>query len=236
MLEQHKPLFSYNILIFPLLAALAVHALLLLIKFEYEPSIQTDQSKLLKVSLYVEETEPPAKKIEKKLSELEPQEKSSDIIEPSLVTKIPDSVISSKPKDKQETTAVSINIDSIKRWSTSEAQKYVDDLEKASLSGLRKGTYEEQLLDPNRVDQRTDYKSNKISTTDGVIHQFKIRGKTRCAMTVHKGDAFNGLDLAPLTGIAKSYNCGDTQKTNVLLNQDGTIKNSDEDDWTITSP
>lgn len=225
---------SVKKLLLGLIAAIVVHGLLLLLKFTLivKTDITPDET-AIKVSLLQEELDKAPVDAPQPLSQSKSQSQSKDSRNPLVETVKPvvnASAHSIKKTEFGETQATSSII--IKKIVTSDAHQYKQQ-NKRVLSELRKGSYEQRLLDPNRIDQRTTLSSQKITTSDGIIHKQKIRGKTICKLKGDYGEAFNDLDLAPLRGMKMGFACGDTQKQNALLNQNGKINNSDRQEWSV---
>lgn len=216
-------------------AAIVVHGLMLLIKFSTNTLVAKSQQEGLIVSLLTEEIDlkEKADKVDLVSQEL-PEEKPTQTTE-SLLLISPQTAISKIKNKEVQGKPLTVSALDIKAWANSDANKFIDEQSRPRLSGLRKDSYEQRLLDPNRIDQRTSPTIDKMSTEDGVIHMQKVRGRTVCGLDSSRnvGDAFNGLDLTPLSGFKKSYTCGDTQRTNLLLDEKGKIKNSDSEKWSI---
>ena len=232
---------SVKKLLLGLIAAIVVHGLLLLLKFTL--IVKTDMTPdetAIKVSLLQEELDKapvdapqPLSQSKSKSQSKDSKGQSKDSRNPLAETVKP--VVNASAHSINETEFEEIQLTSsiiIKKIVTSDAHQYKQQ-NKRVLSGLRKGTYEQRLLDPNRIDQRTTLSSQKITTSDGIIHKQKIRGKTICKLKGDYGEAFNDLDLAPLRGMKMGFACGDKQKQNALLNQNGKINNSDRQEWSV---
>ena len=223
---------SVKKLLLGLIAAIVVHGLLLLLKFTLivKTDITPDET-AIKVSLLQEELDEAPVDAPQPLSQSNDESKDSrNPLAETVKPVVNASAHSIKKTEFGETQATSSII--IKKIVTSDAHQYKQQ-NKRVLSELRKGSYEQRLLDPNRIDQRTALSSQKITTSDGIIHKQKIRGKTICKLKGDYGEAFNDLDLAPLRGMKMGFACGDTQKQNALLNQNGKINNSDRQEWSV---
>lgn len=231
---------STKIRLLAVIAAIAVHGLLLLITFSVKSFVAEPQGEVLKVTLLVEQPErkvPDAKEAPDQvppMSQDVPKDNAAQNTKlPLLIS--PQTVITALNDNDAQEKQITVSALDVTAWANIDASKFIDEQSRPRLSGLRKGSYEQRLLDPNRIDQRTSPKIDKISTQDGVIHTSKIRGRTVCGMDSSRnvGSAFNGLDLKPLSGQRSSYACGDTKRTNVLLDDNNKIKNSDAEKWSI---
>ena len=229
-----------KILLVALALALGLHGLLLLIKFNIGSFEATDLKKPLLVTLMTDDSpifqEPQIDEVIRELIAVteEPTEAESLVEASPPVATASVITIDRNEDDSNPTQTASISQLDVTRWIQNDAIEFVDERQKVQLSGLRKGTYEHALLDPSRPDQRTSPTSDRVATSDGLIHVQKIKGQTVCMLKADAGPALNGLDLVPISGKSIAYACGDTKKQNVLLAQDGTIKNSDVQEWSIS--
>ena len=107
----------------------------------------------------------------------------------------------------------------IEQWAKQESSKYLDQRDKTNISKLRRGSYTEKWLDPNRVDTRDSDKDTVIRAPDGVIHVSKVNGELICILIESDGNT-------------RSFYCGDPT-LNVLQNESGSIKNSDREEWKV---
>ena len=229
---------TINTMLLALLAAIVLHVFLLTLKLNVSPPSLKPVYDTLTVSLFSEklDKEPDvAPQVVNEIPEETPQEKKEQnkakpvlVNNKTVITKLTQ-VISEEPHNKP----ISVSTMDIKSWANREAGKFMDEQSTAPLIGLRKGSFEERLLDPNRKDQRTSLTSDKISTSDGQIHVQKVAGKTVCRLVGNSGAAFNDLALAPISGKKMGYNCGNVNNRNVLIDENGRIKNSDLDKWSV---
>jgi hypothetical protein len=223
-------------LLVALALALGLHGMLLFIEFNIWAFEPTTVSKRILVNLMLDDQ---AIKQEPQVDEIAPEpspvleddmaEEASSPVEVSSVI-----AVDSNQDDQNSIQTISINQVDVQRWIHNDAFDFVDQTQKRQLNGLRRGSYEQALLDPSRPDQRTSLSSEAIETSDGVIHVQKIKGKLVCRLKGNSGEAFNDLDLAPLSGKKMGYACGDVKKLNILLTKDGGIKNSDTQEWSIS--
>lgn len=242
--NSHKVSTFFQPLQIALAAAIVLHLFLLLVKFNLGSAVSKPLEQVITVSLLSQ------KQTEAQDEVIELTHQKNDIqFEPKQVTteKKPQSevkavlvndktVITKVAEDNQERSQskeIFVGSVDIKAWANRDAVKFMSEHNSAELSVLRKGSIEERLLNPNRKDQRTSLSSDKIATSDGDIHAQKIAGKTVCRLDVNAEAGFNDLALAPLSGKAMGFACGDTKTENDFIDDKGRIKNSDFDEWTI---
>lgn len=215
-----------------LIGAITVHVGLLLISNKTQSVLPANIDKPLSVRLLTDE---PNTKERKKESATKPVSKS-----PQLSNKISQTDKSKRLSNFEKNTTLEIHTKVIsgsmlQRWINDDAKVFTEQHNKKKLQGLRHNSYEKQWLDPTRVDTQTNRTSEKIETSEGIIHKIKVKGKTVCKFDVglNTGQALNDLDLKPLSGKAMVYHCGENKSSNPLLDRKGNIKNSDVEDWNI---
>lgn len=117
---------------------------------------------------------------------------------------------------KERTLVVELK-DDYEEWAKQESSKHLDQRDKTNLSKLRRGSYTEKWLAPNKVDTRDSDEDTFIRTTDGVIRASKVNGELICILIERDGKT-------------RSFYCGDPI-LNILQNKSGSIKNSDREEW-----
>jgi len=128
-----------------------------------------------------------------------------------------DSIRDTSVKQTDEPAQPKISLSTIEQWVKQETSDYLDQKGKTNLSRLRKESYTEKWLDPNRVDTSDSNEDTKIRTTDGVIWVSKVNGRLTCI-------------LVPNIGDPKTFYCG-APTLNRFLDEAGAIKNSDRGNW-----
>ena len=183
--------------------------LLMPLTFDTTPN-KAPKERVLNIELKSNETEASELKIS-------PDDQITDEEDVKTETKVePPTVTENSPKIEIKPETLILR-STIQQWAKQDSSEYIDKKQKTDLSKLRKNSYTEKWLRPDRIDTRDSDEDTIIRTPDGPIRISKVNGQLVCNIVEHDGRS-------------RYFNCGDPI-LNVLLDESGSVKNSDREEW-----